>query len=99
MDYIYATLLLNEAGKKVNEENVKKVLESAGIKSEPAKLKTLIAALEGVDIKEVISKSASVSVAAAPAGGAEAKPAAAEEPEEEEVSAEEAAAGLGALFG
>jgi large subunit ribosomal protein L12 len=98
MNYIYATLLLNQAGKKVNEANLKKVLESAGIKPEASKMKALLAALEGVDIKEVISKSASVSVAA-PAPAGEAKPSKEEEEEEEEVSVEEAAAGLGALFG
>ena len=98
MDYIYAALLLDAAGKKVEEKSLTKVLESAGIKVEPARIKALLAALEGVDIKEVISKSASLAVAA-PAG--EAKPAAEakEEKEEEEVSEEEAAAGLGALFG
>ncbi len=99
MNYIYATLLLNEAGKEVNAANMKKVVESVGVKADEARIKAVLAALEGVDIKDVISKSASV-VAAAPAAGAkpaaEAKP---EEPEEEEVSQEEAAAGLGALFG
>ena len=96
MDYIYATLLLNQAGKEVNEANIKKVLESAGVKPEASRIKALLAALEGVDIKEVISKSASV--AAAPASG-EAKPEEKEEEQEPEVSTEEAAAGLGALFG
>ena len=99
MEYVYATLLLDAAGKEVSDANIKKVIESAGVTADDARIKALLAALEGVDIKEVISKSASVSVAA-PAGGAEAKPAE-EEPEEEEeqVSEEEAAAGLGALFG
>ena len=96
MEYVYATLLLNAANKEVSAENIKKIVESAGMKADDSQIKALLAALEGVDIKEVISKSASVSVAA-PAAGA--KPAAKEEEPEKEVSTEEAAAGLGALFG
>lgn len=97
MEYVYAALLLHAAGKEVNEANVKKVLESAGAKIDESRIKALLAGLEGVDIEEVISKSASMSVAAAGAGKTEAKEE--EEPEEKEVSTEEAAQGLGALFG
>ncbi|MFA5333774.1 MAG: 50S ribosomal protein P1 [Candidatus Nanoarchaeia archaeon] len=97
MEYIYSALLLNAAGKEINEENVKKVIESVGVKAEEAKIKALVSALQGVDIKEAISKSASIAVAAPSA----AAPTKKEEKKEvvEEVSTEEAAEGLGALFG
>ena len=97
-------MLLHSAGKKITEENIKKVLTAAGVKADDARIKALTASLEGVDIEEAI-KTAAVPVAAAPA-----QPAASgdegkkeekkkEKTEEEEVSEEEAAAGLGALFG
>ena len=104
MEYIYGAMLLHSAGKKITEENIKKVLTAAGVKADDARIKALTASLEGVDIEEAI-KTAAVPVAAAPA-----QPAASgdegkkeekkkEKQEEEEVSEEEAAAGLGALFG
>jgi len=97
-------MLLHSAGKEINEENIKKVLEAAGVKVDDARVKALVASLEGVNIEEAI-KSASL-VAAAPAQ-AEAKEEKKEEEKkeeekkkkEEEVSEEEAAAGLSALFG
>ncbi|WP_297063258.1 50S ribosomal protein P1 [Thermococcus sp.] len=106
MEYVYAALLLHAAGKEINEENLKKVLEAAGVTPDEARIKALVAALEGVNIDEVIEKAAMpvaapVAVAAAPApaeGGTE-QAQEEEEEEEEEVSEEEALAGLGALFG
>lgn len=104
MEYIYSALLLHSAGKEINEENVKKVLEAAGVQVDKARVKALIASLEGVDIEEAI-KSATLPAAAAPT---QATPEAKEEEkkeeekkkeEKEEVSEEEAAAGLSALFG
>lgn len=94
MEYVYSALLLHSAKQPINEENLKKVLQGAGIKPDDAKIKALVASIEGVNIDEAI-KQAAVSVAA-PA--AEAKK---EEKKEEDESkkAEEAAAGLGALFG
>jgi len=105
MEYVYAALLLHAAGKEINEENLKKVLEAAGVSPDEARIKALVAALEGVNIDEVIEKAAMpvaapVAVAAAPAAEAPAEAAEEEEEEEEEeVSEEEALAGLGALFG
>ena len=106
MEYVYAALLLHAAGKEINEENLKRVLEAAGVTPDEARIKALVAALEGVNIDEVIEKAAMpvaapVAVATAPApaeGGAE-QAQEEEEEEEEEVSEEEALAGLGALFG
>jgi large subunit ribosomal protein L12 len=98
-------MLLHSAGKKITEENIKKVLTAAGVKADDARIKALTASLEGVDIEEAI-KTAAVPVAAAPAqpaasGDEEKKEEKKEKKEkkEEEVSEEEAAAGLGALFG
>jgi len=106
MEYIYGAMLLHSAGKKITEENIKKVLTAAGVKADDARIKALTASLEGVDIEEAI-KTATVPVAAAPAQTAASgdeekkkeKKKEEKEEEKEEVSEEEAAAGLGALFG
>lgn len=104
MEYIYAALLVHKAGKKVDEATVTKVLEAAGVKADSARVKALVASLEGVNIDEAIQKAAAapVAVAAAPAAG-EAKAAdkkdekkAAEDAKKAE---EQASAGLSALFG
>lgn len=104
MEYIYAALLLHNAGKDVTEENVTAVLNAAGVAVQDARVKALVAALEGVNIEEAISKAAVAPVAAAPAAAAPAAAApAAEEAAEEEGKKEEeeesGMAGLGALFG
>ena len=98
MEYIYAAMILHSAEKEINEENVKSIIEAAGIEAEDARIKALIAALEDVDIDEAMETTA---MAAAPAAAPVAAEAAEEEEEEEEeeASEEEAAAGLGALFG
>ena len=97
MEYIYAAMILHSAEKDINEENVKSIIEAAGIDADDARIKALIAALEDVDIEEAIETAAVAS--AAPAAAAPAAAEAEEEEEEEEASEEEAAAGLGALFG
>ncbi len=103
MEYIYAALLLHKAGKDVSEENVKAVLSAVGIAVNDARVKALVASLEGVDINEAIEKAAAAPVAVAAPAAAGAAPAAAaeeEEPEEDKKEEEESGmAGLGALFG
>lgn len=103
MEYIYAAMLLHKAGKEVNENTVKKVLEAAGVAVDEARVKALVAALQGVNIEEAIKKAAVAPVAAAPVAAAPAGGAKEEKkgpsPEEEKKKEEEAAAGLGALFG
>ena len=103
MEYIYSAMVLYSAGKDITEDAVKAVLTAAGVDADAAKIKALVASLEGVDIADAIANAAiAAPAAAAPAAGAapaEAAPAKAEEPEEEAVSEEEAAAGLSALFG
>lgn len=100
MEYIYAALVLHNAGKDVTEEAVSAVLTAAGIEVEDSRVKALIAALEGVDIEEAVAKAAAapVAVAAAPAA-AEVAPVEEEVEEEEEEDEEGGMAGLGALFG
>ena len=104
MEYVYAALLLHKVGKKVDESSVKKVLEAAGVAVDDARVKALVAALEGVNIEEAIKKSALVAapVATAPAASVASGPSPEDEKkkvEEAKKKEEEAAAGLGALFG
>ena len=103
MEYVYAAMLLHKAGQKVDEANVKKVLEAAHVKVDDARAKALVAALEGVNIDEAIEKAAMpVAVAVAPATTehkAEAKADHGKKAAEEKKSEEQAAMGLGALFG
>ena len=100
MNYVYAALLLHSAGKEIDEEHVKKVVTSTGEHADEAKVKALVAALDGVDIADVVSRAAmptaAVAVAAAPVAAVKD-----EGPSEAELGkkAEEAAGGLASLFG
>ena len=100
MEYVYSALLLHSAKKEVNEANVSAILKAAGIPADAGRVKALVAALDGADIGAAIKNATAmpVAVAAGPAAAA-AAPKAEEKPEEKGVSEEEAAAGLGALFG
>jgi len=97
MDYIYAALLLYSAKKEITEKAMTDVLTSVGVDVDAAKLKGLIATLKNVSIEEAIKKAAMPVSAGAPA--AEAAPKEEEKEEEPEVSEDQAAEGLGALFG
>ena len=106
MEYVYSAMLLHSAGKDISEENLTKVLEAAGITPDASKVKALTASLEGVNIEEAIATPAQVAaVAAQPQapGGAppakEDKKTEKKDDKEDEASEEDAAAGLGALFG
>ena len=101
MEYVYAAMLLHKAKQPINEANVKKVLEAAGVKVDDTRIKALVAALDGVDIEKAIETAAVMPVAAAPAApaGGEGKKDEKKAVEEKKVSDEQAAAGLGALFG
>lgn len=92
MEYIYAALLLHRAGKEISEENLKKIIESAGATADEAKIKTLIASLKGVDIGKELETAAATAPAEAAKGGEKKE-------EKEEAKPEEAAEGLSALFG
>lgn len=96
MEYVYSALLLDAVGQKVTEKNVKKVLKGAGAEVDDAKVKALISALEGVDIKEVMEKAAIPT--APPAAPTEVKKEKEVEEEKAEEEEKEAASGLASLF-
>lgn len=104
MEYVYSALLLHKAGKDVTADAVKAVLTAAGVTVDEARVKALIAALDGVNIEDAISKAAVVAApAAAPAASGDSGAAAEEKKEEKKEDNKKAdaaaAAGLGALFG
>ena len=107
MEYIYAALMLNSAGKEITEEGITSILGAAGIDVDASRAKALVAALENVDIESAISQAAVAPVAVAAGGAApaasataEAAPVVEEAAEEEKKEEEESGmAGLGALFG
>jgi len=95
MEYIYCILLLKKAGKEINEDNIKKVLDAAGVKADEAKIKALVASLSEINIDEAIKEAAVAPVAVEKLEVKSEK----KEEEKEEKRQEEAAAGLGSLFG
>jgi large subunit ribosomal protein L12 len=105
MEYVYGALLLNAAGKPIDEKALTGVLTAAGVETDTARVKALLASMEGVNLAEVLAKAETLSAApaAAPAaadkkddkGGKKEE----EKKEEKGVSEEEAAEGLSALFG
>ena len=99
MEYVYAALLLHKAGKDVTDESLKKVLEAAGVQPDDARVKALVAALEGVNIDEAMEKAVASPAVAAPSAPASEEKKEEKKEEDEEKKEEEAVAGLGALFG
>ncbi len=101
MQYVYAAMLLHSSKKEITEDSMKKVLQSAGAEADEAQIKALVSALKDVNIEEAIEKASQFSaapVAAAPVSH-ESKKEEKKEEKDEKVSEEEAAAGLGGLFG
>lgn len=94
MEYIYGALLLHKLNQPVTAENLSKVINAAGANADESKVKTLIAALQGVDIASELANASSL----AQAQSAGAAPAAKEE-KKEEAKPVESAAGLASLFG
>ncbi len=92
MEYVYSALLLHSAKQPVTEDGVKKVLSSVSITPDEAKVKALVASLEGQNIDELIKQAAVVAAAPAEEKKVEKK-------EDEEKKEETAAAGLSQLFG
>jgi large subunit ribosomal protein L12 len=115
MEYVYAALVLHEAGTEITEDNVRAILEAGEIDVDDARVKSLVSALEDVDVGEAMAESAAAPVAAG--GGAgdeveETEDSVEEEPQEEQQEAEpeededdededdaDAGEGLGELFG
>jgi len=104
MEYVYGALLLNAAGKPIDEKGLTGVLTAAGVSADTARVKALLASLEGVNLAEVLAKAETFSAPAAAPAPAEKKEGKGEKKEEEKkeekgVTEEEAAEGLSALFG
>ncbi len=101
MEYVYAALLLSEAGKPIDEKGLMEVVKAAGFSPDEARAKALVASLKDVDIKEVIKNAAQT--AAAPAAAqqhAEGEKKEQKKEEKHDEKKEEAAAeGLASLFG
>jgi large subunit ribosomal protein L12 len=104
MEYVYGALLLNAAGKPIDEKGLTQVMTAAGVSPDGARIKALLASLDGVNLTEVLAKAETFAApAAAPAasdkkddkGGKKEE----EKKEEKGVTEEEAAEGLSALFG
>jgi large subunit ribosomal protein L12 len=89
MKYIYAALLLHEAGKEINEENLKRIIEQVESPDE-ARIKVIVESLKGVNIDEVIKAPVAIEVKEEKKEVKEEK-----KEEKEEIAAE----GLAALFG
>jgi large subunit ribosomal protein L12 len=92
---VYAALMLHEAKKEINEENIKKIIEATGANIEEAKIKALVAALQGVNIDEALKQAVAIQAQPMTQEKKEEK----KEEEESKKKAEEAVAGLSALFG
>ena len=99
MEYIYAALLLDAAGKEINEKNLMEVVKAAGMPADEARAKAMVASLKGVNIKEVIKNAQNVQTSASAAAAPAAEKKAEKKPEEEKKSEEDAAGGLASLFG
>ncbi len=99
MEYVYAALLLDAAGKEVNEKDLLEVVKAAGFSPDEAKAKAVVESLKGLNIKDIIKNAQSVQVAAPAAAAHAAAPAKAKEEPKEEKKEEEAASGLAGLFG
>jgi large subunit ribosomal protein L12 len=91
---VYGALMLHDAGQQINEESLKKVINSAGANVDEGKIKALVSALEGQNIDDLIKQTAVVSTE--PSAKEEKKE---EKHEDEGKKAEEASAGLSSLFG
>ncbi|MEM1577741.1 MAG: 50S ribosomal protein L12 [Candidatus Pacearchaeota archaeon] len=94
MKYIYAALLLHEAGKEINEENLKKVISSIDEVDE-AKIKILVESLRGVNIEELIKSAPTTVTTSETKEKVEEKKEEKKEERIEEISIE----GLASLFG
>jgi len=108
MEYIYAALLLHYGKQPINEENISRVLQAAGIAADEVRIKALVAAIKEVNIDEAIKSAALIPASPVPAAPTQAVPV--EEKKETKVeekkeekkegpSEEEVASSLASLFG
>ena len=94
MEYIYGALLLHKLGQPVTEGALTSVVSAAGVQADEEKIKTLLSALQGLDIASELANASTI--AAAPAASAAAP---AKEEKKKEEAPSESAAGLASLFG
>ncbi|MEM0056971.1 MAG: 50S ribosomal protein P1 [Candidatus Geothermarchaeota archaeon] len=112
MKYIYATLLLYEVGKEINEENLKRIFKAIGEEPDIGAIRSLLTALKSVNIKQILESVAPTALMPsltitpqAPVAVEEKKVKVEEEKKEkeekkkEEEKIEETLEGLSALFG
>ncbi|KAG0671295.1 60S ribosomal protein P2-alpha, partial [Kluyveromyces marxianus] len=83
MKYLAAYLLLNAAGNTPSSDNVKAVLESVGIEVEEEKVSTLLSALEGKSVEELIAEGNEKLASVPASSGAAASGAAASESDDD----------------
>jgi len=102
IEYVYASLILHYAQKPVTEENIKKILEAAGVTVDEVRVKALTAALKEVNIDDAINAATLTVPTTAPSAAtpvvASAEPKK-EDKKKKEEKEEEVAEGLAALFG
>ncbi|MCS7105781.1 MAG: 50S ribosomal protein L12 [Candidatus Aenigmarchaeota archaeon] len=96
MEIVYSALLLHSVKLPITEENIKKIFQALGLSPDENKIKALIASLEGINIDEILKQAPSF---VAPTSQQPEKKAEEKKEEEAEKKAEEAVAGLSALFG
>ena len=102
MEYVYAPLLLHKLKQGITEDNIKNIIKATGIVPDDIKVKSLVVALNEVNIDDALKTAASMGVA--PVSTATGNPpaaTAAQKTEEkvEEKKEEEALEGLSSLFG
>ena len=102
MEYVYAALLLDAAGKEITDKSIEEVVKAAGMKPDEAQAKAIVASLKGVNIKDVIKNAQTMQAQAAAPAAAPAHGEGKKEHKDEKAEAkkeEEAAGGLASLFG
>jgi len=107
MAILHAVMLLHYAGKEINEDNIKSILQAAGISDyEEAYIKAVVSAVGNVNFEEIIQQARQAPTAAVVTPSAAPTEAPTETAKEEEKKEEkkkeekeEALAGLAALFG
>lgn len=91
-------MLLNKAGKDVNEKNIETVLKAADVKIDLTKIKSLVSALQGVNVEEVIASANLTQAAPAQNTSNQTQKETPKKEEKEKTPTVDAAAGLGSLF-
>lgn len=99
MEYVYAALLLDAAGKEITEQSITEVVKAAGVTPDEAQAKAIVSSLKGVNIKEVLKNAQTAQVAAPAQPAAQQGAAKKEEKKEDKKTEEEAVSGLAGLFG